>query len=132
MTGARTSRLLVRLTPSVAWLVVVVALSVLPSIRVPGQLPAGADKVLHAAEFLVLSGLVSWALAGAGLNRLFLRLLVALPIMAALAGLTELAQRWVPGRSAEPSDLLADVVGILIAALVATVVVALRNRSPVP
>lgn len=120
-----------RCVPAVLWTVVVLSLSLLPPARIPGPRWPGLDKVVHGVEFFVLAVLVSWALARGSSGRLFLRLLAAAPIMALLAGLTELLQSQVPGRSAEVLDLVADLVGILLGVAAAMLVAAMRDRSSV-
>jgi VanZ family protein len=106
-----------------------VLLAVLPA--GVGHFPAfaGADKLLHAAEFTILSVLVMYGLVKpAGL---FLRVLLVVPIMALLAGSTELVQFLAPGRSPEVRDVIADMVGVGAGVAIVLVVERIRARTPV-
>ncbi|HEX7000690.1 MAG TPA: VanZ family protein [Trueperaceae bacterium] len=70
-------------------------------------LPEGADKVLHGGAFLMLSALLTLA--------------TGRPLVSALAALAygvsdEVHQLFVPGRTADLADLLADAVGAAVGA----------------
>ena len=106
-------RQLLRLLPALVWLGLMITLSSLP---LRGLGLEGWDKVAHLGEYLVLSVLVVAGLHAGGTGRLFLRTLVAVPIMALVAAADELHQMWVPGRSADVLDLTADVAGIVLGA----------------
>jgi hypothetical protein len=72
---------------------------------------AGDDKLVHAAFYAVLGGLLR--LAG-------VRLPLAVLLVAAIGSVDEFAvQARIPARDADPWDLLADVVGGTLGALVA-------------
>ena len=67
------------------------------------------DKVAHAVVF----GAVLWAGRRAGISD---RLLV--PLLLAHALVSEALQAWLlPGRSGDPADVVADVAGVVLAAL---------------
>ena len=75
------------------------------------ELPA-ADKLGHAALFFVQAWLLHRALlAQRGAGRWALPVVLAAAV--AWGAITELAQRWVPGRDADVLDLVADVAGAL-------------------
>ncbi|HVS01943.1 MAG TPA: VanZ family protein [Thermoanaerobaculia bacterium] len=78
---------------------------------VPAWAAAVADEAVHAVLFAVLALTTHRALAG---HRLPAPLLLATALTVAYGAVTELAQRGVPGRSAELSDLLADALGALV------------------
>lgn len=97
-----------------------------PKLRIgaPGLIPV--DKILHAIAFCGLAGLLMLTrrldrragrpFAARNINR-------ACAVAVALAALDELSQTWAPiDRFARLDDFIADVVGILIAWLVATLV----------
>ena len=91
-----------------------------PAQELPGwaQLPflAGLpaiDKLGHAALFLVLALLLDRALAGSGRRSRRESLTWTLAAVAVWGAATELRQAFVPGRTAEGLDLLADVAGAL-------------------
>jgi VanZ family protein len=104
----------------VAWAAVIFLLSSIPGASMP-QLPAlRYDKVLHALVYSVLGGLFFLALRQAS-SLTTGRLVVATALFALGYGLTdELHQVFVPGRSADLYDALADGVGGLLGATIAT------------
>lgn len=118
-------RQVLRLLPALLWLGVVLTLSSL-SIRAPDV--EGLDKLVHLSEYLVLSVLTVAGLHQGGSGRLFLRTLVAVPIMALVAAADELHQRWIPGRSADILDFAADAAGIVLGAGIVLLVVRWRGR----
>jgi len=86
----------------------------------PGvELPPGrsVDKVLHAGAYGVLAGLAAWALTRGALRSATGPVLLAAWLLATAYGATdEFHQYFVPGRSADVADLLADALGALAAA----------------
>jgi VanZ family protein len=118
--------LALRFLPAILWLVAIISLSSMPLRGL--RLPHGFDKVLHLGEYVVLSVLVVLALRANGARGLFLRALAAVPIMALLAAADELHQWWIPGRCVDGLDLVADVAGIVLGAVVALGIV--RARGP--
>lgn len=77
-----------------------------------------ADKLLHAGAFGVLAFLVAWGLRRACPAWPLVRpLLIALLVTVLYGGLDELHQHFVPGRTSDPFDLLADGTGGLAAVL---------------
>lgn len=84
------------------------------------------DKILHAAAYAVLAGLVAGAFV-----RTRLGAIRAAAVAVLLAGVYGASDEWhqsfVPGRDADPLDLGADVAGALAGAAVAVVV--LRGRG---
>lgn len=75
--------------------------------RPPLLLDTGWDKANHALAFAVLA-----ANAALAWRRMPRRALVWAAVLLAYGALIELAQSFVPGRDAEPLDLLADAAGI--------------------
>jgi len=105
------------------WAILICLLLTLDSAPVPtlagrwfpgAVLPYGIDKAGHAALFLVQAFLCTRAAE----PRLGLRraLLLAVTFCVALGAVTELRQRTLPHRDADPADLAADAVGALAAA----------------
>jgi VanZ family protein len=84
----------------------------------PGGLPPGSDKVVHLGVYGLLGALVARALllrSGALLSG---RALVASAGLALAYGLSdEIHQLFVPGRSFEVADLVADALGAALGAL---------------
>lgn len=97
--------LLWRLAPF-AWMAMVFLLSNQPDIAEPFEIPdwLPADKLVHAGLYAVLAALLY--LAGLGP--------VAAVFVTALYGVTdEIHQMFVPGRSPELLDLVADILGAI-------------------
>lgn len=93
----------------------------------PGpDLPRAAQWLAHAGEFGLLTLLWAWALTPA--LRLRRAALVAAAIAFAYAISDEYHQSFVPGRDADPFDVLVDSVGIAVA--VALLRRAARSRTP--
>lgn len=95
-----------------AWAALLFGLSSLPAGATPTapiSFP-GDDKVVHAALYAVLGGLLRVALGRAG---------PAVAFAAAFGVTDELHQAFVPGRDADALDWLADVVGALLGAVLA-------------
>ncbi len=85
-----------------------------------GFLPDGADKVLHGGAFLVLAGLLTLA--------------TGRPVVSALAAVAygvsdEVHQLFVPGRTADLADLMADAVGATVGAWLVGYLLR-RNTNP--
>lgn len=101
--GARWARLLLLLA-----LVAITVLALIPQTEVP--VTTLWDKADHALAFLVLGVLAQWAFPAARF---------ALPIAPALIGygaLLEIVQTLTPTRVGSFADLVADLIGILLAA----------------
>jgi VanZ family protein len=77
------------------------------------------DKLLHASEYAVLGGLLAPALRLAGL-RPRAALVVAVLLASAYGATDEVHQSFVPGRSADPLDWVADTLGATVGASLAT------------
>jgi VanZ family protein len=86
------------------------------------------DKLLHAAEYAVLGGLLVPALRAAGL-RPRVALVASVVIASAFGATDELHQSFVPGRDAAVADWVADTVGAAVGALVATAALRLPGRA---
>jgi VanZ family protein len=115
-----------RLVCAIVWSAAFVVTHLPPS-RLPP--PGLADYLLHAAGYLVLAVLLTWALAagGRGLPR---RALIAACAMIAYAAFDELTQPLV-GRAAEWADALADAAGAALGIAAAETVLLLRRRRGV-
>jgi len=84
------------------------------------------DKLHHFVEYAALGALLAWGLARAGLA--LSSAVVWAAVLGSAYGLTdEVHQAFVPNRSADPRDWLADTAGALAGAVV--VLVILRRRG---
>jgi VanZ family protein len=98
--------------PVLAWMTLIFTLSAQSQLPSPGQrwLDFVMEKSAHAFEFSVLAALVARALEGTGSSRRRVFLLaVGLSWLYALSD--EFHQRFVPGRNADWSDIVADWLG---------------------
>ena len=87
------------------------------------------DKLLHAAEYALLGGLLVPALRAAGL-RPRMALLAAVVIASAFGATDEFHQSFVPGRDAAVADWVADTVGAAVGAMVGALVATAAVRLP--
>jgi VanZ family protein len=104
----------------VAWAAVIFLLSSIPGRSMPDVPQLKYDKVLHALVYSVLGGSFYLALRHASsLTRA--RLVAAAALFAIAYGVTdEVHQLFVPGRNADLFDVVADGVGGLLGASIAT------------
>ena len=100
-----------------AWAMMVL-IFVLSSISGFPPAPGGVDRgVAHALEYGVLAGLLLRGLTGARWRGVSVWAAGVAVLLATLYGVTDEAhQRFVPGRTAEVSDLVADALGATVAA----------------
>ena len=99
--------------PVVLMLLVIFAASSIPNLtRLPGNI---SDKSGHSIGYAMLSGVILRALSGGRLSGVTWPRCVAAIVLATLYGVTDEFHQWfVPGRSADPFDVLADFVGATI------------------
>lgn len=99
--------------------VVFLMLSIFTASSIPdiGQLPGGmSDKSSHSIAYAVLAGLLLRALAGGRLSGINWRAASAAVLLATLYGASdEWHQSFVPGRTADRYDILADGIGAAVA-----------------
>ena len=103
--------------PAWAMMVLIFVLSSMSRLpRVPGGFELD-DGVAHALEYGVLAAVLLRGLAGARWRGVTVGAAWFAVLLATLYGVTdEVHQRFVPGRTAEVADLIADVVGATVAA----------------
>ena len=109
------------------WTAAVLALAAVPTSRTSWLIKTLGDKILHASAFTV--GGVIWikaletsqtlTRAGAWVAGIVAALLVGIAI--------ELLQRYIPTRSADPRDFMADILGVLAAAIYLTLAAGVSN-----
>ncbi len=94
-------------------LAIIFAASSIPNLRhIPGGI---SDKSGHSIGYAILGGLILRALAGGRLQGVTWKRVIAAIVLSTLYGVSdELHQLFVPGRSADPFDVLADTVGATI------------------
>ncbi|HEX2093541.1 MAG TPA: VanZ family protein [Longimicrobiaceae bacterium] len=92
--------------PAVLWAAAIFWVSSRPKVPVPDTL--GADKLLHFGAYALLGFLLARGASGSGLAP---RWPVALGWLYGVSD--EVHQSFVPGRSADPADWLADALGVV-------------------
>jgi VanZ family protein len=104
------------------WTAAVLALALSPDARSSWIMKTLGDKILHAGAFTV--GGIIWIKTLETAPRLTrVGAWTAGTVMALLVGIAiELLQRYVPTRSADARDFLADIVGVLVAIIYLTLV----------
>ena len=106
--------------PPAAWAGAILVATSIPGSQVPRVGLPHVDKVVHFALYAVLGVLLARAILATVVRRARPRTMaVALAGMAGFAALDEWHQRWVPGRSADFPDWVADVAGGTVALLLA-------------
>lgn len=112
--------------PAIAYAFLILGLSSIPDLSPPIKSEYPVDKVIH---FLEYAGFCYFVLRLC--TRLFRKRTASLPILATgvivalFAVADETYQRLIPGRSADPMDVVADISG----ALVILAVVFVKNRT---
>ncbi len=96
--------------PAVLWAAALFFLSALPGAVGPDWVNVN-DKVAHVGAYAVLGGTLAW---GRHRSATWMDHRWLLVVGALYAVSDEIHQMYVPGRSADPADLLADVVGLLL------------------
>lgn len=92
--------------PAVLWGAGIFWLSSQPALTLPG--PGGMDKLAHFGVYAVLGLLLSHAARRTGATR---SMIVAVGLLYGASD--ELHQSFVPGRSADPLDWVADALGVV-------------------
>ncbi len=118
--------------PAILWAVVILALTSFPNPdTVVPSVPAGTDKLVHAALYGVF-GLLVWRALAATVVVTPRVLAAAAAAIASFGALDEIKQRYVPGRGAEVADWLADTAGATAALLIAQTQSARVRRESAP
>jgi hypothetical protein len=113
---------------AIAWALLIFALSSIPGGAFPASKLFSYDKLLHAGVYAVLGAFTFMALPRS-LSRRASVLVVLAGAITTLYGFTdELHQLFVPGRSADLRDVLADAVGGLLGAFAASL---LPAKAPI-
>lgn len=99
----------------------------IPNPPVPSGL-ARFDKVVHFAMYAILAGLI--VLASTGRRSRVGALLATVLLVSAYGALDEWHQQFIPGRSMELGDWLADTIGAMVGATTVAFVLRARTLSP--
>jgi hypothetical protein len=110
--------------PALAWAALIFTFSSFPGSAYPATDLPGADKLVHLALYATLGGLCARALLlrapGVDRHRRRLLLLAAVTMATAYGVSDEIHQLFVPARSADWHDAVADAVGALLGAAAAS------------
>jgi VanZ family protein len=97
------------------WTACVLGMAISPMNHADWYTATISDKTVHGFAFAI--GTIVWALALRGIRSHALTpILIGSLISLGMGGLIEILQRFVPGRSCDARDLLADVIGVFSAA----------------
>ena len=109
--------------PAAAWAACILVATWIPGAKLPRiPAPAGTDKVVHFLFFAVLGALVVAAMRARWSVRAPMLVLIAI---AAFGAMDEYVQQFIPGRTMELFDWIADVTG----AAVGIAIAARRTRA---
>ncbi len=116
------------LLAAVGWAALIYLLSDQPGLDVIPLFP-GQDKVFHAVVFGVLGFLVLGTLHPETNGYSITQVLIAVGLTAFYGMLDEFHQSFVPGRTADTWDVVADVAGAMLGVYVLYTFVRLRSRN---
>jgi VanZ family protein len=118
--------------PALLWCAVIFGLSAIPGTALPGT-PTGTDKVVHALVYGVLGALCLRGARRARPHHSHARVIAVAALMTTLYGITdEFHQAFVPNRTPDWRDGVADTTGGLVGALVCAAYMARRSRGATP
>jgi VanZ family protein len=120
--------------PAIVWALVIFTASSIPASRIPHFMFKISDKLIHASIFLVFGLFVYRALEVRVQRSLFdwRRALLTVTAVTAYGFLDELHQSFVPGRTPDVGDAMADATGGLLSALILYVVYRRRDAESRP
>ena len=119
------------LAPAVGWAVWVLIMGMEPNPKHDWLSSAFGDKVLHIGSFALGGILWIHSIRRVGRLRFFSASIIGGMISFAFGILLEVFQRQIPGREADPGDIIADLAGVMIAVVlyVLASVLGLSRRS---
>ena len=101
--------------PAIVWAVLILAVSSIPGLSTPGLGFSMADKIVHFAEYFILGYLTARAISA--FNKEPLKIFwMSSAITSGYGILDEFHQLLIPGRTAEGLDMIADILGSILAA----------------
>jgi VanZ family protein len=120
--------------PAIAWFVVTVAVSSIPSNSLSISPIFNRDKLLHMGEFTILAFLAYRAFRyQARFPALAARPVFYATLFSSMYGpIDEAHQLFTPGRSFDPFDMIADALGALLFAALYLAIASFRKRRGVP
>jgi VanZ family protein len=122
-------RLLWAWGPAAAFAVLIVVMSSIPASELGARVIWSYDKLIHAAVYAVLAGLLCRALSSEGSGSPVISVALAVALAAIFGASDEWHQSFTPGRDASAADLVADVVGAVLGAALTAVLYRRRARG---
>lgn len=104
-----------RIVPPIAWAILIYSLSAVPGTKplLPSFLPEGSDKIAHACEYAIFGFLIFRAGRDLWISRPSrFWMLAAFLLAVAYAATDEWHQYYVPERSCDFHDWIADAIGV--------------------
>ena len=118
-----------RYGPVTLWALLILSISSIPDLSTPAHTFKIIDKIAHIIEFGVFGYLLMSAI-GVGLVGLWRRRAALVFFLGMLFGICdEIYQSAVPGRAADPYDVVADTLGVLTAVVVWIVIHRRKSRA---
>lgn len=103
--------------PAIAWAIMIAIVSSIPNLSTPRIGLTMTDKVAHFIEYFILGLLTSRALR-AFVKKPMSNFWISSALAACYGILDELHQLIIPGRSTEATDMVADILGALLASAI--------------
>ncbi len=99
---------------AVVWTACVLGMAISPMSKMDWVIATLTDKTVHGLAFAV--GTIVWAGTFRGISsRIAVPISIGGAISLTIGGLIEILQKYVPGRSAEIGDVLANIIGVAVA-----------------
>jgi VanZ family protein len=98
------------LPAAIVWAIVIFCLSQIPGVDVP-RLVFNTDKLLHAIVYGILGFLTLGSMKTTAEGYRLFQIFLAVVLVVIYGGLDEFHQHFIPGRTADIHDLMADAVG---------------------
>ncbi len=103
--------------PALLWAAVIFAVSSIPDLSAPELGIKFGDKIIHFFEYFILGFLTAYAVSKQT-ERIWMVFIISAAVSGVYGILDEIHQLFVPGRSTEGFDMLADVLGSILAAAI--------------
>ena len=101
--------------PAIVWAVLIMAVSSIPNLSTPGLGFSMMDKIVHFAEYFIL-GLFAAKAVSAFVNKPLRVFWISSAMASGYGILDEFHQLLIPGRTTEGLDMVADILGSILAA----------------
>ncbi len=117
------------LPAAIVWAIVIFCLSQIPGVDVP-RLVFNTDKLVHAIVYGILGFFTLGSMKSTVEGYRLFQIVLAVVLVVIYGGLDEFHQHFIPGRTADIHDLMADAVGGMIGVGLLYYFINLRLRKP--